>query len=125
MPGYIRLQARGYAAADSDFMTSKNNQKYTRFKMCVNTAWGNQKRSLWIQVLAFKNIPMNQGKNIKKGDFVEVVGMPIVDKYVDRNGVTVPTLNVYADEVYIIRWYTRAESEPLPEVDMNSLPDNV
>ncbi len=81
----------------------------------MNLKRGRKQETQWVQVLVFNDIPLAQAAYIRKGNAVEVRGMPFADKYTSgRTGQVVPTLNIFADELYILDWHKRDGQPPSP-----------
>jgi len=116
MPNFIRMEVKGHAGEDVNLKESKAGKKYARFGLCLNLKRGKREETQWVQVLVFNEIPLAQAAHVRKGDAIEVRGMPFADKYISaRTQQPVATLNVFADELYILDWHKRGDQPPPPE----------
>ncbi len=118
MPNYIRMEVRGHAGDDVKVRESKGGKKYARFSICLNLKRGRKEETQWVQVLVFSEIPLTQAAHIKKGNAVLVIGMPFADSYKSpRTQQVIPTLNLFANELYVLNWHKRGDKPPPAEPD--------
>lgn len=119
----IALQLLGRLGRDAEVKTLESGKKLINFSIAVDTGWGENKKTLWVECSKF-------GENtavalyLTKGTQVHVAGEPSLNTYTNKDGKDVTTLRLNCQQITLCGG--KQDSQPAASSDFTKatvLPD--
>lgn len=109
MPNFIELTVIGHAGQNAVVARDKNGKEYARISIATTGGKKGNEKTYWTNIVVFNEYLVDQAREIVKGNAVFARGLPFASKYVNKAQATIPTLNMYANDLYKILWKKREE----------------
>lgn len=93
------------------YSTNENRTAVCRITVAVDTGFGDKKKTSFVPVVAFGKIAENINKYLNKGSKVGVTGYLQSGSYVNKNGDTVYTLDLIANNIEFLGGGNKSEGE--------------
>lgn len=95
----------------------QNNTAMTRFTIAVNDGYGDKQRTSFIPIVVFNKKGENCNQYLSKGSKVAVTGRLQTGSYQNKEGATVYTTDVIANDVEFLstRGGNGSQSQPQPQ----------
>lgn len=81
------------------FSTGENRTALCRFSIAVDKGWGKNKKTVWVNIVAFGKTAENCDKYLSKGSKVFVSGELDIREYTGQDGIKRTFTEVAADKV--------------------------
>lgn len=121
----IALQAIGRLGRDAEVQTLDSGKKVIKFSIAVDTGYGDNKKTLWIECSKWgENTAVSQ--YLLKGTQVHVSGEPALNTYTNKEGKEVTSLRLTVNNLTLLGG--RQEQQPTgafaaPEPKIHDTPD--
>lgn len=95
----INVSFIGRLGADAELRTSKNGKQYLSMRVATDEYKNGERGTTWVSVTYANDRAVKLIEYMKKGRQVNVFGTLTVGSYQNKNGETVPTIDVMADRI--------------------------
>ena len=108
----------GRLTADAELKTTPNDVSVCSFTIAVDTGYGDNKQTAFINMVAWRKTAELIAKNFRKGSMIGIEGSIQTRKYTDKNGNNRTAFEVVVNKVQFLeskKTETQAETDPLVE----------
>lgn len=92
----------GNLGKDPEQRVSKDGNLISIFSIATTDGWGDNKKTNWHNVIAFKKTAEFVNNNFKKGDQILIRGSLEYGKYTDKQGIEKYTTNIVTDDARFV-----------------------
>ncbi len=89
----------GYIGQNPDAKTTNSGVALTTFSLGNTSGFGENKKTLFIKVICWRQVAEYVRRYAKKGDYVVVVGRLDKNEYTDKTGKTAKDYQIIADDI--------------------------
>lgn len=102
MANHAQATLVGHLGKDPELRVSQSGTEICNFSIATSTGRGDNVKTTWWNVIAFKGTAKVASEYLRKGDPVMVVGEPYLDEWEDRDGAKRQTLKLTASQVVFL-----------------------
>lgn len=114
---FARITLIGRLGADPEIRFTPDGAAVCRFRVAVNTGEGDQRRTVWYRVSAWRKLADAAYQHLRKGRLVFVEGDFTPQDWIDRSGVARCSLEVTARDIIFL---DRSAGETRPAGDQGA-----
>ena len=107
MPNLNQVNLMGHVGKEPEMKYSANGNAVLTFSIAVNSGWGDNKRTDWIDCVMFGNRAESVSEFIGKGDPLFVSGSIQINDWQDKEGNKRRGFNIVVNQVELLRGRTQ------------------